>query len=60
MLLSVKDSASAVGISYSMMYSLISEGEIEWTQVGSRKCISRESSMTFIKDNTHKGYYYRR
>lgn len=60
MLLSIKDSASALGISYSMVYSLINEGEVEWTQVGSRKYISRESLMTFIKDNTHKGYYYRR
>lgn len=56
MLLSLKDTGRALGISYSMVHELTTKGELEWTQVGSRKYISRDSLLAFIKENTHRGY----
>lgn len=57
LLLSVKDAAKALGISYSTLYQLMTQGDIEWVAIGRRKFISREALMEFIKANTHKGYY---
>ena len=36
------------------------QGDIEWVTIGSRKYISRESLMDFIKANSHKWYYVAR
>lgn len=58
-LLGLKDAAKALGISYSMIYELTTKGDIEWTAIGTRKYISRESLLDFIKQNTHRGYYAR-
>jgi len=60
MLLGLKDAAKALGISYSMLYDLANNGDIEWTSIGTRKYVSRESLFSFIKENTHRGYYARR
>jgi excisionase family DNA binding protein len=60
LLLSLKDAAKALGISYSTLYQMMSQGDIEWVAVGSRKFVSRENLMDFIKANTHKGYYVAR
>ncbi|MDF1478790.1 helix-turn-helix domain-containing protein [Leifsonia sp. H3M29-4] len=57
MLLSLKDAAAALGIPYSALYELTNRGEIEYTKMGSRKYIQRESLMNFIAANTHRGYY---
>ncbi|WP_198163080.1 helix-turn-helix domain-containing protein [Cellulosimicrobium sp. TH-20] len=57
LLLSLKDAAKALGISYSTLYTMATNGEIEWVLVGSRKYVSREHLLEFIKSNTHKGYY---
>ncbi len=59
-LLSIKDAGKALGISYSTLYQMTAQGDIEWVMIGSRKYISRESLMDFIKTNTHKGYYVAR
>ena len=59
MLLSLKDAAKALGISYSMVYELTTKGDLEWTAIGTRKYVSRESLLVFIKQNTHRGYYAR-
>jgi len=59
MLLSLKDAAKALGVSYSMVYELTTKGDIEWTAIGTRKYISRESLLDFIKQNTHRGYHAR-
>ncbi len=56
MLLGLKDAARALGISYSMLYELTNKGDIEWAGIGTRKYISRESLLGFIKENTHRGY----
>ncbi|MDF5754606.1 helix-turn-helix domain-containing protein [Spongiactinospora sp. TRM90649] len=60
LLLSIKDAAKALGISYSTLYQMMNQGDVEWVAVGSRKFISREHLMEFIKTNTHKGYYVAR
>ncbi|GAA4375070.1 hypothetical protein GCM10023152_18590 [Agromyces bauzanensis] len=57
MLLSLKDAAAALGIPYSALYELTNRGDIEYTKMGSRKYIQRESLMNFIATNTHRGYY---
>lgn len=57
LLLSIKDAAKALGVSYSTLYQMMNQGDIEWIAIGSRKFISREHLMVFIKMNTHKGYY---
>lgn len=59
MLLSIKDAAKALGISYSTLYQMLNQGDIEWVAVGSRKLISRQQLLDFIKVNTHRGYYER-
>lgn len=60
LLLSVKDAAKALGISYSTLYQMMNQGDIEWVGIGSRKFISREHLLDFIKANTHRGYYVAR
>jgi len=57
MLLSLKDAAKALGISYSTLYQMTVQGDIESVAIGNRKYISREILMEFIKANTHRGYY---
>lgn len=56
MMLSIKDAAAALGIPYSALYELTNRGDIEWTRIGSRKYIPRESLMNFIHENTHRRY----
>lgn len=53
MLLNLKDAASELGISYGTLHTLVNQGEIEFTQVGSRKRISRESLAQFVHQNTY-------
>ena len=60
LLLSVKDAAKARGISYSTLYQMLGQGDIEWVAIGSRKFVPRENLMDFIKANTHRGYYVAR
>ncbi|TCO15720.1 excisionase family DNA binding protein [Kribbella steppae] len=60
LLLSIRDAAKALGISYSTLYQMTNQGDIEWVAIGNRKFISREILMDFIKANTHKGYYVAR
>lgn len=55
--LRVKDAAKSLGISYSTLYQMTVQGDIEWVGIGSRKFISRKTLMEFIKANTHRGYY---
>lgn len=60
LLLSLKQAGEALGLSYSMVYKLVNQGELEHVQVSSRKYVSRETLKEFIKENTHRGYHYRR
>lgn len=57
LLLGLKDAAKALGISYSTLYQMVNQGDVEWVALGTRKYISREVLMEFIKANTHRGYY---
>lgn len=56
MMLSLKDAAGGLGIPYSALYELTNRGDIEYTRIGTRKYIPRESLMNFIATNTHRGY----
>ena len=60
MLLGLKDAAKALGISYSTLYQMTGQGDIEWVSIGTRTYISRETLLEFIKANTHRGYYVAR
>jgi len=40
LLLSLKDTAKALGISYSTLYQMMNQGYIEWVAIGSRKFVS--------------------
>lgn len=51
-LLGLKDAARSLGISYSTLYNLVRQGEVEHTKVGSRYFMSRESIDAFIRTNT--------
>ncbi len=57
LLLSLKDAAKSLGVSYSTIYQMANQGDIEWVLMGSRKFIARDALMQFIKANTHRGYY---
>lgn len=57
MLLSLKDAAKSLGISYSTLYQMTVQSDIEWVGIGNRKYIARELLMEFIRANTHRGYY---
>ena len=39
-LLGLKDAAKALGISYSTLYQMTGQGDIEWVSIGNRKYIS--------------------
>lgn len=52
-----KDAGAALGIPYSALYELTNRGDIEYTKIGSRKYIQRESLMNLIATNTRRGYY---
>lgn len=60
LLLSIKDAAKAFGISYSTLYQMLNQGDIEHVLIGSRKYLSREKLHEFIERNTHRGYYVAR
>jgi excisionase family DNA binding protein len=60
MLLNIKDAAKSLGISYSTLYQMMDQGDIERVAVGSRKFVGREALMDFIKTNTRRGYYVAR
>lgn len=55
LLLNLKDAANELGISYGTLRTLMNRGDIGFTQVGSRKRISRESLAQFVRSNTHPG-----
>lgn len=60
LLLSIKDAAKALGISYSTLYQMLNHGDIEYVVLGSRKYIARDKLLEFIERNTHRGYYVAR
>jgi len=51
-LMTLKDAAKAMSVSYSSLYGMARRGEIEHTKVGSRYYMSRESLDSFIRNNT--------
>lgn len=57
LLLSIKDTASSLGLSYRAVYELVNRGDIEHVMAGTRKYISRDALMKFIDQNTYRGYH---
>ncbi|GAA1968498.1 helix-turn-helix domain-containing protein [Amycolatopsis minnesotensis] len=57
LLLSLKDAAKALGLSYSTLYQMINHGDLDHVLLGTRKYVSREHLVEFIEHNTHKGYH---
>ncbi|WP_282837714.1 helix-turn-helix domain-containing protein [Microbacterium flavum] len=54
MLLKLKDAAAELGISYGTLHTLMKDGGIAHTKVGSGKYISRASLTAFIEANTQR------
>jgi len=59
LLLSVKDAAKHLGITNSMLYEMLNNGEIHHVAIGRRKYVSREALKTFIEAHTHLGWFDR-
>jgi excisionase family DNA binding protein len=55
LLLSVKDAATHLGISRTVMYELLNRGDIESVSIGSRRLVSREALNRFIEANSSTG-----
>jgi excisionase family DNA binding protein len=55
MLQGLREAASTLGVPYSALYAMTNRGEIEYTLIGSRKYISRETLESFVRENTHRG-----
>lgn len=56
LLLSIKDAAKHLGISYGTLYELLNRGEVEYVRLGRRKLIGRDALNKFIEANTQTGY----
>ncbi len=56
LLLSIKEAASHLGISYGTLYELINTAEIQHIAIGRRKLISREHLEAFIESHTRLGW----
>lgn len=54
-LLSIKNAAAELGLPYSALYRLVTDGQIEHTLIGSRKYIAREDLEAFIQANRRGG-----
>ncbi|MEU5552841.1 helix-turn-helix domain-containing protein [Micromonospora sp. NPDC047793] len=57
-LLSLKQAAAHLGISYGTLWQLVRGGEIDHVEIGSRRYISRDGLKTFIDANTRRGVGY--
>lgn len=55
-LLSIKQAAAHLGISYSALYQLVNTAEIHHVAIGSRKYISRDALSAFVESHTHLGW----
>jgi excisionase family DNA binding protein len=55
MLQGLREAASNLGVPYSALYAMTNRGDIEYTLIGSRKYISRETLESFVRANTHRG-----
>jgi len=56
MLLTIKDAADALGIQHRSLGELARRGDIACTRIGTRKYVSREALISFVKTNTAHGY----
>jgi excisionase family DNA binding protein len=56
LLMSLKQAAAHLGISYSRVYELVNGGEIDHVRIGRRTYLSRAALTKFIEANTRSGY----
>jgi excisionase family DNA binding protein len=56
LLMSIKDTATHLGIPAGRVYELVNTGEIDHVRVGRRTYISRAAVTKFIETNTRSGY----
>ena len=56
LLMSIKDTATHLGVPSGRVYELVNTGEIDHVRVGRRTYISREAVSKFIETNTRSGY----
>lgn len=56
LLMSIKDTATHLGIPSGRVYELVNTGEIDHVRVGRRTYISRDAVSKFIETNTPSGY----
>lgn len=57
-LLSLKQAAAHLGISYGSLWHLVRGGEIDHVEIGNRRYISRDGLKAFIDANTRRGTSY--
>jgi excisionase family DNA binding protein len=57
LLLSIKDAARHLGISYGTLYEFMNRGEIEYVHIGRRRLVTRDALAKFITTNTRTGYH---
>jgi excisionase family DNA binding protein len=58
-LLSIKEAAKHLGISYGALYELVNTAEIQHVAIGRRKYISRDAMKSFIEAHTQLGWQRR-
>jgi excisionase family DNA binding protein len=56
LLLSIKDAAKHLGVSYGQVYEFVNRGEIEHLRMGRRKFVTRDALRKFIETNTRVGF----
>lgn len=54
-LLTLRAAADSLGVPYSAIYNLARQGKIGCTLIGSKRYISREDLLTFVRANTFPG-----
>jgi excisionase family DNA binding protein len=54
LLLSLKEAAALLGLSYNTLYGLVVSGELEHVQIGTRRYLSREQLARFIEGHTRR------
>lgn len=59
LLLSIKEAAQHLGISYGAVYELVNTAEIQHVAIGRRKYISRDHLKAFIESHTRLGWQAR-
>lgn len=55
-LMSIKEAAAHLGVSYGALYELVNTAEIQHVAIGRRKYISRDHLKSFVESHTRLGW----